>query len=388
MTSQIKKFNNCPACHGKDIVQGAFLLHDFPAIIFPVEFENKNKIDSSKLSIAKCNHCNHMFIDELDIEFNKAIYTRYYYLYPFSNLESMNQQYRKPFHEVFDFVDEMMGANEKELLEIGCSDATQFEHFINKNIQCTGISPGAHPSEKLEMIDSFYEDKKFTNHFNFIISRFNLEHILDLDEHLIKIHTELALNGRVIIQVPNVQHLMKSGVLNVFAHEHTQYFNPVSLKLFLERHNFVIELMRGQDEASLIAVAKKIEMEHEPLEVIKRQKANIETVYEIIESHKSNNFLFYGAGLSLSAILYNQGNKTMPWDRIKLVDDNPILTGRVMPATNTPIQKFSSDLIDKKTIIFILLNEIYHSRILSKLELSDAEKVYALTHKGLEKLER
>ena len=370
----------CPACRS-EAVKPIFEQNDFPAILFPIEKQKVDSVDRAQLAVSVCSECAHMFINKIDTDFNKKIYSDYYYLYPYSDLESMNDKYRKPFHRTFDYLFD--GQKDKTLLEIGCSDENQFSVFLEKNITCTGVSPEAMASDTVTMIDGFYEDQNFDDKFDYIISRFNLEHIIDPDDFLEKVKSDIANDGTLIIQVPNEETLLESGVLNIFAHEHTQYFNHNSLRILLERHGFSITIMTGRGEPSLIACARLQSVDFSPSQ---RYEKNVNVVKQIDQLFSQNNdkkFVIYGAGLSLTALLYNSHLSLDKVDQLSFVDDNTILQGRFMPHSNACIQSPQDIVYDDDTIILLFLNPIYHDKVLSKLSSVQSHAIYKLTDGGL-----
>ena len=164
---------------------------------------------SAPLNATYCNSCEHIFLTDIDRDFNSKIYSEYYYLYPFSELEFMMEAYRKPFEKIFNYFSHHE-APKKNLLEIGCSSEQQLDIFISKGYECTGISPGAESSENINLIDGFYESVKFESNFDYIVSRFNLEHIIDLNKFLKKVYKELRDDGLFFVQVPNVLSFLKN----------------------------------------------------------------------------------------------------------------------------------------------------------------------------------
>ena len=343
------EINCCPACTSRNILS-VFKKDRFPIILFPVEKGQQYDVPFSQLSVSLCNDCQHMFIDKIDKNFNKAIYSDFYHLYPFSNLESMNDKYRKPFYETFEYLfsDSL---SQRQLLEIGCSDESQLQYFLDKKIKCTGISPGALQSDRVVMIDNFYEAYNFKKKFDICVSRFNLEHIIEPAKFLKKIHNEIKDSGILLIQVPNEEFLVQSGILNIFAHEHTQYFNKNSLRKLLETNGFEVFLMRGQGEPSLIACARHKSIKFDPLSEFHKQKKITHNVKQIIDESEASEIIFYGAGLSLSALFYNE-NLSETLNNIKIIDDNNILLGRCLPYSNIEIESFSEKKFNNQSVIF------------------------------------
>lgn len=349
--------------------------------MFPIEIEKHERVPFRQINASLCSCCNHIFLNEINEETNKKIYSDYYYLYPFNNLESMNSCYRIPFEEFFKYIFNNININRAELLEIGCSNSNQLDIFNNYGFNCTGISPGIEPSDKFKMIDDYYEKHIFSEKFDVIVSRFNLEHIIDLDVFINKTMTDLNDNGKLVIQVPNVDFFLNCGVLNIFAHEHVHYFCSSSITALFERMNYSIEACNFSQTPSLIlTVGKRVE-KYNPNSNITKNFETIEQIKRLIIAHNGR-VIFYGAGLSLAAILYEIDRDILTKKEIIIFDDNPILNNLVMPGTTIKIINYDPQKITKNTLFFLTLSSIYHKKIINKMDTNSC-RIIAINNKGL-----
>ena len=375
----------CPACKSP-VVREVLYREDFPSILFPIELNKKDTVDTALLIAKECGVCSHIFLDKINSVFNKSIYRKYYYLYPYSNLDTMSLAYRRPFDEIFSrFCSE---SKNQSLLEIGCSTAEQLDIFIDRGFKCTGISPGSNEKDSPKIIDAFYEDSYFEHQFDCIVSRFNLEHVINLDLFVSKLRRDLKDGGRVFIQVPNAQAFVLSGLLNIFAHEHPHYFCLSSLRALFIRHGFEIEYLEGGDKTpSVILVAKKITVVFAMPKYMISIKKNIQSILDIIRSESREcRFIFYGAGLSLTGLLYLDGCISEYEELISVVDDNVILNGRYMPNTNIKIESSIEDANAHSSIVFLLLNSIYQARVIERLRLMKFKAIYGVAEDDVIKL--
>jgi hypothetical protein len=370
----------CPACKSSDI-SAVQSFERFPAILFAIEPEKAASVAEAPLRIGGCRNCGHLFATSIDEKFNSELYTDYYYLYPFSQLESMEAQYRTPFKSAFDYLTSAIGP-QKRLLEIGCSDEAELSDFLALGFQCTGISPGAKPSHKIEMIDGFYEAHALSKKYDVIVSRFNLEHIVDLDRFFGKVNSDLDQHGLFVVQVPNVEFFLRAGILNVFAHEHPQYFCAHSLRQVFDRLGFECVSMQGENSPSLVFAGRRKSPVPQTIELLSRNQKYLKQLQSAFETYRDKKIVLYGASLSLTALLYDEGRSADLDERILIVDDNPKLWGRTMPHSRVPIQGFSEDL-SNDAIVILMLNPIYHDRVLKKIANAGAKTVLALTETGL-----
>lgn len=379
-------YSTCPCCESSRIKQ---LLHRgaFPAILFPIEKENKCFVRESPLTVVSCVDCEHMFLNHIDPEFNRQLYLDYYYLYPFSSLESMLGPYRIPFEKLFGFFisNNMIG---NRLLEIGCSNIQELDFYNAFGLSCLGVSPGANSDTPDLLVDCFYEDYQVDRPYDVIVSRFNLEHIVDLNQFMKKVLKDLRPGGYLFIQVPNIRSFVLNSCINVFAHEHPHYFCKTSLISLLSRFDLSIEYAKGNDDdPSILIVAKK----HVPtIDISRKVLVNlryIDDIVHIIEANPRADIYFYGAGLSLTGILYLDDRTRAYCDRIHVIDDNNSLLGKWMPNVDVIIETQPSFNDSKGNILFITLSSIYHSEIIDRIRSENYHEIYLLDKKGVHKLE-
>lgn len=378
------KNNVCPVC-SSTWIGNLSRIEKIPAVLFPIEAVKRYEVANDALVMASCQECGHVFLGELDLAFNAQLYGDYYYLYPFSALESMNAYYREPFTKVFDLFIGNEGSG-RSLLEIGCSDECQFDAFLRAGFSCVGVSPGAQPSYRVEMVDAFYEKLDLGRMFDVVVSRFNLEHIIRPSQYLKKIFSELSPAGRLVVQVPNFEFYVESGILFPFAHEHPQYFTATSLRCALEGSGFQVSALLGREAQSLIAVAEKpacIWNARERLEIT--NEVLVATVDKILALTQSK-LIFYGAGLSLIGMLYSDGRIRNTSKEIRVVDDNAVLHGRFMPQTDLEVEGFSQNLIDEETAVILALNPVYHTAVAEKVRKAKPGAVFSLQASGLHRM--
>nr|WP_256737079.1 class I SAM-dependent methyltransferase [Pseudomonas gingeri] len=292
----------------------------------------------------------------------------------------MGKVYRSPFESAFTFL--KGNGKDKRLLEVGCSSGKQLEFFTALGYSSVGVSPGAEAAEGGVLIDDFYENVMFSQEFDCVVSRFNLEHIVDLDLFFRKVRSELKEGGCFVVQVPNVEAFSEAGLLNIFAHEHPHYFCKKSLSSLLNRVGFELEFIDAQGP-SIIAMARSVSKTFSPVQLISKARDIMEKIVSLMEAGDGRRFIFYGAGLSLTGLLYLDRRLMAIEDSIVLVDDNPILLGRYMPNTNIMVSAFEDVSFRSSDVLFVLLNEVYHSRVSERVASTGAGCVYWLTGEGL-----
>ena len=354
----------CPAC-GSNRTAPCAKLPEFPAILFPLD-RGRETVPARDLDISCCEGCAHLFQVQVDPDLSSAIYIDFYYSYPFKSDEVLTDAYRKPFEQVADL---FLGPGNHSLLEIGCSDEAQMRPFLERGYRCTAIDPST-PSttRRANFINGFYGRTLLEGRFDYIVSRFNLEHVLDLEVYFDALKSNLAPGGSVLIQVPNVEYFLDSGYLNVFAHEHPQYFCRRSLAARVERSGFDILHLSGADSCSLICcfrLGKGVDQAYDPRVILRANDIQTKNVQDWL-SRRDGAIVFYGAGLTATALLYANSWNARGRD-IRIVDDNPVTQGRVMPNTDILVLPPTAETIPKGATILLTLARQYHDRVAEQL---------------------
>jgi uncharacterized protein YbaR (Trm112 family) len=372
----------CPACKSLEIKP--FMKYDsFPAILFPVEENEGGRVREALIESLYCKDCRHIFLNRISRIFLESIYKDYYQFYPYKNLESMLQPYRLPFDKVADI---FLTKADATLLEIGCDNVAQMEPFIKRGYRCTAINPGAEAaaSRAVHFIDGYYGERDVEGCFDYIISRFNLEHAVDLDAFFDSIDKNISQRGVVIVQVPNAALFIESGMLNIMAHEHPHNFCQSSLCAVLKRRGYQVLHLSQESSPSLICVFTKCTSIYDPHLAIKQCVETIEKIRLLLVRNQGRQVLFYGAGLSLAAILYSKRIDDSLFSMAQIVDDNPLLAGRIMPNTRLRVQLSDEVRFSSFAIIILSLNEIYHEKVLARIRAAGAfGEIYAIGKKGI-----
>lgn len=376
------ELKQCPACGSKEI-ESFRTIKEFPAILFPIEKDKCDTVRVVSIKSSTCNDCGHVFLDDLDKSLSDLIYQDYYYLYPFKGLESMQGIYREAFEKVASLY--FSSKLSPSLLEIGCESVEQMKFFLDLNFTCTAINPGAKPDNNVEFINGFYGKDTIDNQFNYIVSRFSLEHIINCDMFFSELRKNISTDGIVIVQVPNIEYFLSIGVLNILAHEHPHYFCQKSLLAMIRRYGFEILHISKTDEPSLICAftLQNIGVSFKPKQALDNASSVIRQIKELIRS-TSSDVILYGAGLSLTALLYDGSFDEQLKNKVQIVDDNPVLSGRYMPNTTLEVIPSEEMKINADSTIILMLSEHYQQAILTRLlEKHKDNVIYGVDKGGL-----
>lgn len=377
------KLESCPCCGNKEI-EDFETYTNFPSFLFPVDGDLLNKIESGDLTLNYCKNCAHIFSSNIDQNLLNKIYTSYYSDYPFDADESFFSYYREPFKNFFNLVADnlKLPQQSKKLLEIGCSKPSNLNQFVEKGYLCTGVDPSplsntVSVNKNIHLISSYYEATRFDEKFNIIVSRFNLEHIVDLSLHTQKIFEDLDDNGTLIIQVPNVSYYLENRQPFFAAHEHLHYFSESSLNILLENSGFRLISIFSRSQPSILACYKK-KLTHNDLfdesydfpTGLKSWMHNKSlTKLKLNEALKPNmTVIFYGCGLSLFWALENINFDNCENLKIIIVDDNPNYIKKYLPCYNFEVLNPNSINFAEADLIVLTMNPFFRPNVKSKIK--------------------
>ena len=362
--------NNCPVCESLETMIDIVVEH-YPISIFPHKLEESMHLATDRITVHVCKNCGHRYLNgsaHLDYIYKNA-YNNYPHQYG-----SETFSYREEFSR---FLSDLGDLNGRDLLEIGSNNFSNLSEFTKISDNVTGISLESHAQQygNVNLIQGSFDTFDFDRNYSMIISRFVLEHVINLRSHLAKAYEILNISGHLLVQVPNPDKMFANNVFNVLAHEHLHYFTENSLKTLFSLNGFeIIEFLNGD---SLLIFAKKSGLT-ENKSVKKNPKiSSIQTLFNTDKFKTIGNFInselnsnrkviVYGAGLNLIGMFL--ANPLLSTNRnLLIVDDNDLIIGKSMPNSNIVIQQLDKIQIDKNSIIVLIANTAYQSLILEKL---------------------
>ncbi|HUU28065.1 MAG TPA: class I SAM-dependent methyltransferase [archaeon] len=291
----------------------------------------------------------------------------------------MLKSYREPFNNIFNLVtSSRVHSQGARLLEIGCSKPDNLIPFADLGFSCTGIDPsplalGGRSRRDIHIFSGYYETTTLEQKMDVIVSRFNLEHILDISRYVEKITDDLKEDGLVFIQVPNIEYYFNNGQPLFVDYEHIQYFNLRSLCALFERFGFSLITHYHDNQPSIIAcfgeTAFPVSLKAVSLfDRLLSFKNCINNKREKIKKyiHTGDRIVFYGCGLSLYWILYEI--KILDQSRVKIADDNPDYLGKYIPCYSLPVHKAEDSIFRDANTVVLTLNPVYHQQVIKSLE--------------------
>ncbi|MBD3306061.1 methyltransferase domain-containing protein [candidate division KSB3 bacterium] len=369
------KINVCPCCGGKNI-RNFIHYRRLPEILFPVDKEIQKEIRYYDLDLNHCLSCHHIFQSHVDLQRNKRIYEKLYKYYPFREVEYFVRTYRLPFEEMFRQM-APRASGQKRLLEVGCSSPEAMCFFVQEGFSCTGVDPTSTDGESrtVSIKKGRYEKIFFDRQFDVVVTRFVLEHIIDLTVFMSKLSRDMKDDGIVFVQVPSTRNFIEGGMLCIGAHEHIHYYSENSLQEVFARFGFVPCGIREAGMQSLLGCFRK-ETKGAAIDIksidSKSYRSFSVKVAAAARSFREKimpyqNICFYGAGLQLVWILHLSG-ASFSKKKISIIDDNELFYGRCLPGVGVAIAPPGRDALQAKDVVVLSLNSAYYNAAITKIK--------------------
>jgi SAM-dependent methyltransferase len=389
--------NRCRICNHESLVD-ILTLFQMP---FTDEFLSVDMINSEYKSDIKIGFCKNCGISQNLTNTNMDIYyNEYTYSVQSSNfaMEFMKKLSRKIKDNYFN--------NQKtyKVLEIGSGSGEQLLEFKNLGFEVIGFEPSQKLSEfannnLILTLNEFFDENslmKLPSNFekvDLVISSYTFDHIPNPVDILKNVRQILNDNGKLVLEIHDLDLIVKRNEYCLFEHEHYIYLNERTLTYLLNILGFNVltfNLLYEKEKRgnSLLVVAEKVDN-------IQINNLNIDTEYEnlnklsdnvftsiskleqFLETNKDKKIVAYGAGgrgiMTLSALKNSSLIKF-------IVDKNPKGDDIFSPKTHIPVYNISK-LNEYKPDIIIIFSFGYFNEIVNELEIEykiDPSKVISL----------
>ena len=218
---------NCPICENSKH-SGVYLAEDIPI------FQNKiyNTIDEAlsatkvNVSLSECLQCKFVF----NSNFNPSLMGY--------DLNYQNEQNYSPYFR--SYLDKLLkklqqyDIHSKKVIEIGCGKG-YFIELLNKNgIEAIGFDP-AYEGNNPNIIKDYFSEKYSNMNADFIILRHTLEHIQHPLDFLNIIAKANNYKGKIFIEVPDLDWIIKKKSFWDIHYEHCNYFTLSTASMLFNR---------------------------------------------------------------------------------------------------------------------------------------------------------
>jgi 2-polyprenyl-3-methyl-5-hydroxy-6-metoxy-1,4-benzoquinol methylase len=228
-----KESVNCPFCHNND-------------------YKHKYRIDS--WNIVKCNHCDFVYVNpRLQKKELLKLYTDNYFDNTdvgYFHYEENKELRKKNFQKWIDDANSFLNPGENcNALDIGCAAGYCLEIFKSKGWSPFGIELNTEYAGQLQqkgykIYNSPFLDVLFDEKYSIITLFDVVEHLTDLREHFIKLHSILNNNGIIILITPDYNSLQRKLLGKKWFQfkpiEHINYFSSVTFRQLADSAGFEI----------------------------------------------------------------------------------------------------------------------------------------------------
>lgn len=183
------------------------------------------------------------------------------YTMPYESSQIFSPRFRAFAEELIDHLIKDYDLTGKEILEIGCGDASFLQALVRK-AEATGfgIDP-TYDSDRIEDelevsgIAAFFDSEHTNLTADLICCRHTLEHIQPVGEFVFLVRESASHRPGAVVffEIPDTERILEEGAFWDVYNEHCSYFTLVSLSnLFRSRGFEVLRLAKGFDDQYLL----------------------------------------------------------------------------------------------------------------------------------------
>jgi 2-polyprenyl-3-methyl-5-hydroxy-6-metoxy-1,4-benzoquinol methylase len=378
-----KKIKICRCCKNKNLIKILDLgMH--PLANSYVSKPQKTK--KFPLILMLCNKCFHL---QISVSVNPNLLFKNY-LYVSGTTKTLNDYFEYFAKFSIDRFKKINKKNPLNVLDIACNDGSQLDKFKNKKIDTFGIDPAENlyvlSSKKHNVFCGYIENYNPKKKFDIIIAQNVFAHVDDLDVFLSKVKQSMGKESVFYIQTSQANMLLNNEFDTIY-HEHLSFFNSLSMKKVLKKHNLFLNnvfktSVHGTSYVFEISMSNKIgnisdvlmqELENGLFDVdfyIKYSKKCLLCVKNLkkkIDSYKKKKYKIIGYGAAA------KGNTLLNFSNISLdyiVDDNPLKQGMYTPGMNIHIVSIEklNEFSKKDKICFIPLAWNFYEEIKNRIK--------------------
>ena len=278
----------------------------------------------------------------------------------------------------------------KTVLEIGCGKGEFLVELCEQgNNRGIGVDPGCRPerlddtvNERVEFICELYTEEHAALQADVIVCRHTLEHIHPVKEFVSTIRRSLEDNPNaiVVIEVPDVEIVLRERRFWDVYYEHCSYFTAETLCDLFERERFeILECVREYDDQYLVMVARPV-----PAPVISESRGTfVDEIRSGVTSFENqvgddikrwDDTLRRWKASGGTTAIWGGGSKCVSFlstveaaDNVDVVVDiNPHKAGKFIPGSGHRVIS-PTELIDYAPSSVVAMNSIYLSEIQQQL---------------------
>jgi hypothetical protein len=220
------KMDSCPICQRENLVT-FYTQKDIPFFqnkTYP-SLEAAKSVKVADISITQCSHCNFVFnrnFDPDELEYDSE----------YQNEQANSDYFQNHLKDVIGILSKNDLLNEK-IVEVGCGKGYFLNLLRTKGIDIIGFDPVYEGSDPSIIKDRFCT--KYQVNADLVILRHTLEHIQSPLEFLHIIADANKYKGKIYIEVPTFDWIVKNKAIEDIFYEHCNYFTIETLKMLFHQ---------------------------------------------------------------------------------------------------------------------------------------------------------
>ncbi len=151
----------------------------------------------------------------------------------YQNEQSHSPYFRNHLEDVISIMKSNNTLNNK-VVEIGCGKAYFLEMLLERGVDIIGFDP-TYEGESPKVIKDFFSDKYSNIGAEFIILRHTMEHISKPFDFIKTIASANNYKGKIFIEVPTFEWIMKHNATEDIFYEHCNYFTLETLQILFKK---------------------------------------------------------------------------------------------------------------------------------------------------------
>ena len=286
-------------------------------------------------NIVSCLFCGFVYVSNIPPQ---EYFNAYYKDQSKYNGTRKHEMHDKFTYKTIEYILKKYVKNKASILDVGCATG-KLLNFIKtegyKNVSGVDPVPNCREIAKREynisVTTSTLENFTTSEKYDLIIFSQVLEHLVSIDDAIIKAHLLLKENGLIFIGVPDSEHFHKrfTEPFGEFSTEHINFFTYKSLLRLLGKFE---NIFIRSDNQNLLSVWKKMNIESVNIhKYICKSQAKMKNLIETINKLPKNTIVWGGGALTQRLL----ETTSLKHKVFKFVDSNMNLIGKKIEGIDT-----------------------------------------------------
>ena len=341
--------NKCRVCNNNFFEEPLLKYKNMPSVAqYLPDKKSLRKDKGIDLEVCQCSGCGLVQLTNNPVPYYKEVIRASGFSEEMKNFRM--EQFKK-------FVKEY-SLKGKKIIEIGCGKGEYLSIMLQFGVKAYGLEQGLESVQqcvknRLKVSRGFVQDDNYQIKeapFDAFFMLAFLEHLPYPNSTLRGIRRNLRGGAVGIIEVPNLDMILRKNLFSEFTRDHLLYFTKETLETTLERNGYEVlnlnEVWHDYLISAKVKKRKKLDIAH----FSKHQERLEEEIKGYIDRLKNKKMAIWGAGHQALAIISLMNLS----DNIKyVVDSAPFKQGKYTPATHIPI--VSPEMLNKDPVKEVLV---------------------------------